>query len=237
MADAGIVGRTGGGAIALRAARVALPEGACQGWVSIADGLITGVSASDPPAGVERIDLGGLDLIPALVDLHCDCIEDHAHPRPTAELPLEAALVSLDTELAAHGYGTAFVCVVLDEEPDRHRSADRAVEVVECIQAMHADLRVDMRVHLRVETCSPAAADAGRLGPHPGGRDDLLHGAHSRPRAVRRRDLLATGVREIGRRGCGRAPGVEKPARRQLGDGAGGALGALWRTRNALRIA
>jgi alpha-D-ribose 1-methylphosphonate 5-triphosphate diphosphatase len=162
------VGMTDGGTmIALRAARVALSDGDVEGWVSIADGMIAGISADDPPAGVERLDLGDLDLIPALVDLHCDCIEGHAHPRPTVELPLETAIVSLDTELAAHGFGTAFVCVVLDEEPGRHRSADRACEVVECIQAMHSELRVDLRVHLRVETCSPAAAVAGSLARVP----------------------------------------------------------------------
>ncbi len=64
-----------------------------------------------PPRSARPVDLGAVDLVPGLVDLHPDCLEINARPRQSMELPLEAALVELDAEAAKWGITTHFLCV------------------------------------------------------------------------------------------------------------------------------
>ncbi len=149
--------------IALRA-RKALIDGRerFDWWVTIAGEFITDVSASPPPA-VELLDLGDVELIPGLVDLHSDCLEVKAHPRPNTELPLGAALLELDAELAAHGITTHFLCVSLEDDSAKYRGTSRAFETVDLVRAMRPDLRVDHRIHLRVDVTGDNVATAREL--------------------------------------------------------------------------
>lgn len=119
-------------------------------WVTIDDGLVVEVGPR-PPAAAARLDLGHCDLLPGLIDLHSDCLEDRARPRAGAELPLGAALLQLDAEAVTAGITTHYVCAVLDDDPERHRSSGRAAEIVAAVAGTGPSLRADHRVHLRVE--------------------------------------------------------------------------------------
>lgn len=153
--------------IALSAARV-LVDGATRSdaWVTVDGERIAAVSASSP-AGAEAVHLGDVDLIPGLIDLHCDCLEVKARPRPTSELPLASAMNDLDAEVAAHGITTNYLCVTLDDEVGRNRTPERARETLDWLDR-HADgLRVDHRVHLRVETSAPCVPLVDELAATP----------------------------------------------------------------------
>jgi len=76
-------------------------------WVTTDNGTIVEIGPEAPP-GSERIDLGEVDLLPGLVDLHSDCLIQRVLPRPSMELPIGAALLDLDAEVVAHGITTHF---------------------------------------------------------------------------------------------------------------------------------
>jgi alpha-D-ribose 1-methylphosphonate 5-triphosphate diphosphatase len=156
--------------IAYRAARIPVGGTTRRGWwVAVEDGCIAGVGP-EPPAAATAVDLGDLDLLPGLVDLHSDCLEQRARPRPTTELPLEAALHDLDAELAGHGITTHLLCVSLEDDAVKHRSIERARSVAAAVAAQRSRLRVDHRLHLRVDVtgstveAAPEIAAGGALG-------------------------------------------------------------------------
>jgi alpha-D-ribose 1-methylphosphonate 5-triphosphate diphosphatase len=156
--------------IAYRAARIPVDGVTRRGWwVGVDAGRIAAVGA-EPPAAATLVDLGDLDLLPGLVDLHSDCLEQRARPRPTTELPLEAALHDLDAELAGHGITTHMLCVSLEDDAVKHRSIGRARSVAALVTAQRSRLRVDHRLHLRVDVtgttveAAPEIAATGALG-------------------------------------------------------------------------
>lgn len=142
--------------IALRGARVVAVDGVHAGWWVTIDGDAITAVGPEPAVGATAVDLGDVDLIPGLVDLHSDCLEDRMRPRPTSEQPMASALVQLDGEAALHGITTHFVCASFEDDPITRRSTAQAREIVETVDAWRDRLRVDHRVHLRFELTSDA---------------------------------------------------------------------------------
>lgn len=56
-------------------------------------------------------------LAPAMIDIHGDAFERQLMPRPGVMIPLEAALLDTDRQLAANGIGTAYHALTLSWEP------------------------------------------------------------------------------------------------------------------------
>lgn len=135
-------------------------------WVVLRGGLVEEVRPSRP-AGVEEVDLGDGDLLPGLVDLHSDCMETKARPRPGLLVPMRDAILDLDAEVAAHGITTHHLCVSLDEAPGKLRTLARAVEATSTLQEIRDQLRVEHRVHLRVELTGPGMDLAAELAAAP----------------------------------------------------------------------
>lgn len=149
--------------IALRASRVVTVDGVRPWWWVTIDGEAIVAVGPQPAAGATLVDLGDVDLIPGVVDLHSDCLEDRLRPRPTSEQPMASALVQLDGEAALHGITTHFVCASFEDDPITRRSTAQARDIVETVDAWRRHLRVDHRVHLRFELTSDALELAGRL--------------------------------------------------------------------------
>jgi alpha-D-ribose 1-methylphosphonate 5-triphosphate diphosphatase len=149
--------------IAVRGRRVLAAGGELrEAWVLVEGRHIVAVTSA-PPRAVRQVDLGDVDLVPGLVDLHSDCLEVRARPRPSMELPLDAALVELDVEAAAWGVTTHFVCVCIEDDLGQYRSLDRAREMVGVVERLRPHLQVDHRVHLRVDLTGDGIATAGSL--------------------------------------------------------------------------
>ena len=137
--------------IALRGRRVVTGAGVIEnGWVII-DGTTIVAVGTTPATGARRVDLGDLDVVPGAVDLHSDCLENLAHPRPSASLPLETALYDFDAHVLAHGVTTNYLCVGLEDDATKHRSDERAIETVNLVRSMRPGLRARYTIHLRVD--------------------------------------------------------------------------------------
>jgi alpha-D-ribose 1-methylphosphonate 5-triphosphate diphosphatase len=143
--------RRPGNPVALNAARVFSSEGEiCDGWVTIEGSMIVEVGAR-PPAGVERVELGEADLLPGIVELHSDCLEERMRPRPGSNEPLAGALLQIDAEAISHGVTTHFVCGRVGNNPARMDDAEDAVRLVQAVERWKGRLRADTFIHLRVE--------------------------------------------------------------------------------------
>ncbi|MGW4123033.1 alpha-D-ribose 1-methylphosphonate 5-triphosphate diphosphatase [Nocardia sp. NPDC004711] len=151
--------------IALHAARLYTATGADDGhpgYVTIDADTIIAVG-KDPAPGAQVIELGDVDVIPGLVDLHSDCWDQKAHPRPTYGFPLTDALVVLDAEAAAWGITTHFACVIMQDDILKWRSLEQALDAVEAIRTLKAQLRVDHRIHLRFDLTTEYLDTARKL--------------------------------------------------------------------------
>lgn len=149
--------------IALRARRMAVDGIERRGWwVTTDNGRIVEIGPEAPP-GSERIDLGEVDLLPGLVDLHSDCLIQRVLPRPSMPLPIAAALLDLDAEVVAHGITTHFLCLSLDEGGSGFRTEQWCSEVLAALSEVDDELRADHRIHLRVDVAVPDLEAARRL--------------------------------------------------------------------------
>jgi len=136
---------------ALRAKRVFCDSAIVNdAWVSFEGDQIIAVGA-DPVNGATAYDLGAVDLVPGAIDLHSDCLENLAHPRPSASLPLEAALYDLDAYVTAHGVTTNYLCIGLEDDATKHRSDKRATQTEALIRETRPRLRASYAIHLRVD--------------------------------------------------------------------------------------
>ena len=135
-------------------------------WVVVRGGTIESVGPSRP-SGTEEIELPGADLVPGLVDLHSDCLETRLFPRSGVMLPLRSALLDLDAEVAAHGITSHHLCVCLDVDATKLRTLERAAETVTVLDGIRDDLRVDHRVHLRVEMTGDGLDIAASISARP----------------------------------------------------------------------
>ncbi len=140
--------------IALRARRL-LADGVERPgwWLTIERERIVEIGP-ELPRGAHGVDLGDVDLVPGLIDLHSDCLEALVRPRPSAELPLSEALYEMDASLVAHGITTNYLCIALEGPHTRFRTRERALATARALQSERALLRADHRIHLRVDVTS-----------------------------------------------------------------------------------
>lgn len=155
-------------ALLIEGAEVLLPDGLARVSVRIEDGGITGLDVAAD--GARRVAAPGMLLAPALVDIHGDAFERQLMPRPGVLLPVEAALLETDRQLAANGIATAYHALTLSWEPGL-RSVQMGWDVLGTLNRIAPRLTVENRLQLRWETfCFEAvplieAALAGPLTP------------------------------------------------------------------------
>lgn len=124
--------------------------------VRIEDGRITGIDGQRD--GADVVDGRGHLLGPAFVDIHGDAFERQVMPRPGTMLPVPAALLETDRQLAANGIATAYHALTLSWEPGL-RSVETGYAIVRALDALTPRLTVDNRVQLRWETFCVEAVD------------------------------------------------------------------------------
>jgi len=88
-------------------ARIVTPERVILGTVEVLKGAIVAVYRGTT-AWRGAIDLDGDYLIPGLVELHTDNLEQTAQPRPGVKWPAMAAVIAHDAQVVAAGITTVF---------------------------------------------------------------------------------------------------------------------------------
>lgn len=144
--------------IYLKNARVVLEQAVVDGDLYIRDDVFHDAL---PLVGkeIETVDCEGDFLLPGLVDLHTDNVEQHAWPRPGVTWPaMLAAVLAYDWQLVGGGITTVLDSLSLG---DSGRSGERVAiidTVVRALTQARSDglFRADHYLHLRCELSDPA---------------------------------------------------------------------------------
>jgi alpha-D-ribose 1-methylphosphonate 5-triphosphate diphosphatase len=140
----------------LTGARIVLPTRVIdRGWIAMSAGTIVEIGEGEAP---ERgLDMGGDLLIPGLVELHTDHIEQHFLPRPGVVWHPLAATLSYDAQISASGITTVFDCFRVGSDERKDVFSEHVVKLSETVQGAQAEglLRARHLTHLRCEICSP----------------------------------------------------------------------------------
>jgi len=134
----------------LRNARIVLVDEVIEGSLVVSDGAI---AAIEPGQSRQGEDMGGDYLIPGLVELHTDHLENHYRPRPGVFWDPMAALHAHDAQIAGSGITTVFDAVRIGSDQDLPDMVTHAGKLVEAIRAGRDGgwLRADHFIHLRCE--------------------------------------------------------------------------------------
>lgn len=138
----------------IEGARVLFDDRVERASVRIEGGRITGIDV--PRDGAEVIDGRDRLLAPAFVDIHGDAFERQIMPRPGVTVPVDAALLETDRQLAANGIATAYHALTLSWEPGL-RSVETGWQILRALTALPPRLTVENRLQLRWETFCPEA--------------------------------------------------------------------------------
>ncbi|WOC15696.1 Alpha-D-ribose 1-methylphosphonate 5-triphosphate diphosphatase [Pseudochrobactrum sp. MP213Fo] len=146
-------------------ARIILEDEIITGTIQIRDGKITDISAGN---GVSGEDFGGDYLMPGIVELHTDHLEQHYAPRPKVRWNADAALMAHDAQIAASGITTVLDALRVGMDGDTDINTEDMIKLADAIEAGQRDgrLRADHYLHLRCEVSSPSCLDAFDLFEH-----------------------------------------------------------------------
>jgi alpha-D-ribose 1-methylphosphonate 5-triphosphate diphosphatase len=151
-------------------ARIVLADDVVLGSVQIRDGQIAAVDSGPMRSGE---DLGGDYLIPGLVELHTDHLENHYRPRPGVFWNPMAALHAHDAQIAGSGITTVFDAVRIGSDVDLPDMLEHSERLVHAVRAGQAGgwLRAEHFIHLRCELPShDVVAHFDALADHPSTR-------------------------------------------------------------------
>ena len=134
-------------------ARIVLEDRILPGSVLIRDGRIADISEGATRTGE---DLEGDFLIPGLIELHTDHLEQHYSPRPGVRWNTTAAIQAHDAQVATSGITTVFDCLRMGADEDGGFEKGEMRGLADAIQAAQKDgrLRAEHLFHLRCEVSS-----------------------------------------------------------------------------------
>ncbi|MEN3150302.1 alpha-D-ribose 1-methylphosphonate 5-triphosphate diphosphatase [Neorhizobium sp. IRAMC:178] len=136
--------------LVLTNARIVLEDSVISGSVQIRNGKITDISEGNVHTGE---DFEGDYLIPGLVELHTDHLEQHYSPRPGVRWNTTAAIQAHDAQIATSGITTVFDCLRMGADEDGGFANGEMRAMADAIAAAGADgrLRSEHFLHLRCE--------------------------------------------------------------------------------------
>lgn len=148
-------------------AQIVLPDEVIRGCLVVRDGRIAEIDAGSSRVGD---DIEGDFLIPGLVELHTDHLENHYRPRPGLFWDPLAALHAHDAQIAGSGITTVFDAVRIGSDIDLPDMLSHARHLVDAVRAGGAGgwLRAEHFIHLRCELPSHDVVDHfDSLANHP----------------------------------------------------------------------
>jgi len=150
--------------IAIKNGNIITPAGIVEEQTLLLDGdRIYGFS--DSAAGAEQIvDAGGRYIMPGMIDVHSDKIEQYIQPRPTSQLDFEFALKVCERDLLSAGITTMYHSLSLSQDDifgkGLLKSKDNVQKIADLIANIHVrNHLIHHRLHLRIEIDNLAAFD------------------------------------------------------------------------------
>lgn len=137
-----------------RNARMVLADEIVEGSLAVAGEAIAAVQSG---ASSQGEDFEGDYLIPGLVELHTDHLENHYRPRPGVFWDPVASLHAHDVQIAGSGITTVFDAVRIGSDPDLPDMGQHVEKLVGAIDAGRDGgwLRAEHFIHLRCELPTP----------------------------------------------------------------------------------
>ena len=131
-------------------ARIVLVDDVVTGSVLVRDGLIADIDTTTARTGE---DFDGDYLIPGLVELHTDHLENHYRPRPGVFWDPLAALHAHDVQVAGSGITTVFDAVRIGSDVDLTDMFEHSRKLVDAVRLGPEQgwLRAEHFLHLRCE--------------------------------------------------------------------------------------
>jgi alpha-D-ribose 1-methylphosphonate 5-triphosphate diphosphatase len=139
--------------------RIVTRDAVVPGSLVARDGVVVAIDGHARTG--EAIDLAGDFLIPGLVELHTDVLEQHTHPRPGVRWPAFPAVAAYDAALIAAGITTAFDSLAVGYGDTLARRDPDPRPLVDAIHAAAIGglLRAEHFLHLRCEVSGAHALD------------------------------------------------------------------------------
>ncbi len=128
-----------------------------NGSVLVENGKIVRISESSFNSSIytqEVIEADGKYLLPGIIDLHTDAIENEICPRPAADFPIHVAFRELEKRMCGNGITTVFHSMHLGsrEYEKDFRSKYSRMEVFEQVfNACNHHTLINNKIHLRYE--------------------------------------------------------------------------------------
>ena len=143
---------------AIKNAKVILDNEVIEGGIGVADGKITSVDHNGAATG---LDFEGDFLVPGLVELHTDHLENHYRPRPRVFWDPMAALHAHDAQVSSSGITTVYDAVRVGSDADMQNMGEHVEVLMGAITKGKDEkrLRSDHLVHLRCELSSHDALE------------------------------------------------------------------------------
>lgn len=151
--------------VEIRNGRIVTPTGVIEdGRVVMAGERIVRIDRAErtPERDATVIDAGGRVVMPGLIDLHGDDIEEQFAPRSGAEMDPMTALATTDRMNVLHGVTTKFHALAFEESPDDGRNLENAARLARAVDR-GTDTLGDNRVHARCELADASAAAVEEL--------------------------------------------------------------------------
>lgn len=139
-------------------ARIVLPDAVICGSIKVVDGRIADISEGTSSVGN---DFAGDYLIPGLVELHTDHLENHYAPRPGVLWDPLSALLAHDAQVATAGITTVLDALRIGIEPGSKVSIEDMRILGDAIHRGEREqiLRAEHFIHLRCEVSSENVRD------------------------------------------------------------------------------
>ncbi|KOX91448.1 phosphonate metabolism protein PhnM [Haloarcula rubripromontorii] len=151
--------------------RIVTPDSVVEGGVRVEGDRIVAVGDVETEAETV-VDADGRYVMPGLIDLHGDDIENHLHPRSGARMATPMALAAADRSNLAAGITTKFHAISFELDESENRSPELAADLTDAITDAD-DLLADHRLHARCEVTQPECVD-GVLEVVDNGDADLV---------------------------------------------------------------
>lgn len=152
-------------------ARIVLADEVIDGSLVVRNGKIAEFDSG--PTAVSGEDMEGDYLLPGLVELHTDHLEQHYHPRPGVTWPAVSAVMAHDAQIAASGITTVYDALRAGTFDPNDLSAKFAVNLMKAISAAqdNKQLRAEHFIHLRCEMPCSDTAEAAHMIAEAGNID------------------------------------------------------------------